>query len=52
MMATPKMTPTWGVRRREKEVNERHWRYRAVQPRVVVTPGAVVSEVIVVAIMP
>ena len=51
-MATPKMTPTWGVRRREKEVNERHWRFRAVQPRVVVAPGMVILKVIVVVMMP
>jgi len=52
IMATPRMIPTWGVRSREEEVKEEHWRRRAVQLRVEMVPGRVVSKVIVVVIMP
>jgi hypothetical protein len=52
MIATPKMTPTWGVRSSEKEVKERHSRRRAVQLRVEMAPGRVISKGIVAVIMP
>lgn len=51
-MTMPKMIPTWGVRSREKEVKERHWRRREAKLRVVVAQGGVVSKVIVVVIVP